>query len=77
MKCNVGYADMATRVILGIVLLYLGFADNPILSDGLPKTIIGYFALVPLLTGLLRFCPLYALIGVSTANTATADSEED
>ncbi|WP_210396781.1 YgaP family membrane protein [Motiliproteus sediminis] len=66
MKRNVGVADMVVRLVLALALLYLGFVDNPIMSEGLPKTIIGFFAFVPLITGLLRFCPLYALIGVTT-----------
>lgn len=69
MKRNVGIADMVVRLVLALALLYLGFVDNPIMSDGLPKTIIGFFAFVPLITGLVRFCPLYALIGVTTCDT--------
>lgn len=70
MKKNVGVADMVVRILLGVVLLYIGFMDNPLMSDGLPKTIVGVFGFVPLLTGLVRFCPLYSLIGVSTCPTA-------
>lgn len=66
MKRNIGTVDMAIRLVLGIVLVYIGFFENSIVSSGLPKTIIAVFAFVPLLTGLARFCPLYALIGAST-----------
>lgn len=66
MKRNIGNADMVVRLVLGVVLAYIGFFDNPIVSSGLPKTVIAVFAFVPLLTGLARFCPLYALIGAST-----------
>lgn len=66
---------MIARIIIGAALLYLGFAENPILSDGLPKTIVGFFAFVPIFTGLVRFCPLYALIGVTTKGEPSCSGE--
>jgi hypothetical protein len=75
MKRNVGMADMAVRVIAGLVLLYLGFVDNPVVSEGLPKTIIGFFALVPILTGALRWCPLYSLVGMSTCPSPSKEEQ--
>ena len=69
MKRNVGKIDMLLRFALGAILLYIGFMDNPVVSEGLPKTIIAVFAFVPILTGLLRFCPLYYIIGASTCPT--------
>jgi len=66
MKKNVGLIDMIVRMILSIGLFYIGFFDNPIVSAGTPQKIIKYIAFVPFLTGLLRFCPLYALIGVDS-----------
>ena len=77
MKKNVGMIDMLFRLVFGAVLLYIGFMDNPIISDGLPKTIIGIFAFVPFLTGLLKFCPLYAIIGISTCPVEKSDSEQN
>jgi hypothetical protein len=31
-----------------------------------PKTPWGYLGLIPLITGMVGFCPLYALVGLST-----------
>lgn len=66
MEKNVGTFDMTLRVVFAIALGYIGFFENPIVSAGTSQTIIKFVALVPLLTGLLRFCPLYKLIGLST-----------
>jgi hypothetical protein len=66
MRRNIGLTDMAVRLAIGGVLLYLGLGDNPVLSAGLPKTIVAIAALVPLLTGVLRFCPIYFLAGINT-----------
>ena len=58
MKANVGGADKIIRIILGIVLISLVFIG--------PKTQWGWIGLIPLLTGVFSFCPLYQLIGFSS-----------
>lgn len=58
MKNNVGGIDKILRIIVGIALIAataLGY---------LP--IWGYIGIVPLATGLIGFCPLYPLLGLST-----------
>jgi len=66
MKKNIGMLDMVVRLILSLCLFYIGFFDNPVVSGGLPQTIIKFVSFVPFVTGLLRFCPLYMLIGANT-----------
>ncbi len=58
MTRNVGQIDRAIRVALGIALLGLAFS-------GLytPWTWLG---VVPLLTGLIGWCPPYSLLGINT-----------
>ena len=55
---NEGTLDRALRVILGVVLIALVFSG--------PQTPWGWIGLVPLLTGLVGFCPLYRLVGIRT-----------
>jgi hypothetical protein len=57
-KRNVGGLDRIARIILGLVLIAIVFVG--------PKTPWGWVGLVPLLTGLLRTCPLYSLIGLNS-----------
>ncbi|AIT81204.1 MULTISPECIES: DUF2892 domain-containing protein [Novosphingobium] len=57
-KTNVGTLDRLGRIVLGIVLIALVFVG--------PKTPWGWIGLVPLMTGLLRTCPLYSLLGIRT-----------
>lgn len=59
MKCNVGGADRAIRIVAGLVLISLVFVG--------PKTPWGWIGAVPLLTGLFRFCPAYLLLKLNTA----------
>lgn len=58
--------DRALRLIVGIGLLALTVAG--------PKSMWGLAGLVPLLTGLVGFCPLYRVFGFSTRGAVAADS---
>jgi hypothetical protein len=55
---NEGFADRVIRVILGIALLALVFVG--------PQTWLGLIGIVPLVTGIVGFCPLYRLGGIRT-----------
>jgi hypothetical protein len=60
MKPNVGGIDKVVRIAIGIALLAaVAFVDGPLRWWGL-------VGLVPLLTGLFNFCPLYTLLGLNT-----------
>jgi hypothetical protein len=69
MPKNVGTVDMIIRLIAGAALLYIGLIDNPIVSSGMSKTIVGIMGLVPIATALLRYCPLYFLAGIDTCGS--------
>lgn len=62
MTVNVGTIDRTIRILAGLALIALAFTG----TIGL----WGYIGIVPLLTGLFRVCPAYALIGVKTCGTA-------
>lgn len=61
---NVGTWDRAARIIIGLALLSLVFVG--------PKTWWGLVGLLPLVTGLARFCPAYTLGGVNTCALGTS-----
>lgn len=58
MKTNEGGLDRVLRVIVGLGVLSLAFVG--------PHTAWGYLGLIPLVTGVVGFCPLYAILGVNT-----------
>ena len=62
-KTNVGSLDRSLRIAAGVALI--GFAVAGWIG---PWGDIGF---VPLLTGLLRTCPVYTLLGISTCPHAT------
>lgn len=58
MQLNVGGIDKILRVILGVALIAAAA------TGALP--IWGYIGIVPLVTGLVNFCPLYTVFGFSS-----------
>jgi hypothetical protein len=58
MKPNEGTIDRVLRVVAGLGILSLAFVG--------PQTPWGYVGVVPLATGLIGFCPLYAMLGINT-----------
>ncbi|SIQ21709.1 DUF2892 domain-containing protein [Pseudacidovorax sp. RU35E] len=58
MTPNVGTLDRVLRIVAGLVLIGLALAG--VIGAR------GWIGLVPLATGLLRFCPAYTLLGLRT-----------
>jgi len=58
MQPNVGSLDRALRIVVGLVLIALVFVG--------PKTSWGWIGLVPLATGIIRWCPAYMPFGIRT-----------
>jgi len=66
MKPNLGQIDSTVRTIVGIALVLISIIPNPIVSSLLPRIIVGVVAVILVSTGLLKFCPLYKIAGLST-----------
>ncbi|MFN3862253.1 MAG: DUF2892 domain-containing protein [Roseateles sp.] len=58
MKVNTGTLDRAVRVVAGLVLIGLAATGK--------VGMWGYVGVVPLLTGAIGNCPVYAIFGIST-----------
>lgn len=58
MKINVHPVERALRVILGLSLISMAFIG--------PANLWFLFGVVPLLTGLVGWCPPYQILGIST-----------
>ena len=58
MQCNVGGIDRTLRIVIGallVVLVIIGVIGN-----------WGWIGLLPIATGVFRFCPAYPLLGIKT-----------
>ena len=57
-SANEGLVDRLIRIAVGLFVLSLAFLG--------PQTPWGYLGLIPLVTGIVGFCPLYRLVGINT-----------
>lgn len=58
MNPNIGTADRILRIVAGLVLIALAATGT--------IGVWGWIGVVPLATGLFRFCPMYRLLGLNT-----------
>lgn len=66
MKTNMGTTDKIIRIFVAIILAILIFSQ---VITGTAAIITSILSGVFLLTSLIGFCPLYALIGINTCKT--------
>jgi hypothetical protein len=66
MTCNVGGIERPIRIGVGILLLAIGAFANLSLLGTAVLLVAGTIALV---TGVIQFCPLWALFGMNTCPT--------
>lgn len=55
--------ERLARLVLGLALLWLGWGG---VVPGTPGAVLKIVGFLPLLTGLIGWCPLYAVLGFST-----------
>ena len=60
---NEGRFDRGLRVVLGAALISLVFLG--------PETPWGWVGLLPLITGLVGYCPMYTPFGINTLGAKT------
>ncbi len=58
MKCNIGKTDRTIRIVVGLLILVLGVAF---------QALWGVLGAIPLLTAILRWCPLYEPLKINTS----------
>ena len=66
LSLNVGGFDRVFRIILGVVLVALAYFG---ILSGTGAIIAYVVAAIAIVTGVIRFCPLNALIGINTCKT--------
>ena len=55
---NEGMVDRGLRIVVGLAVLSLAFVG--------PQTAWGWLGVIPLVTGVVGFCPLYSILGINT-----------
>jgi len=67
MKANVGGIDRILRIVAGLALITL--AATGVVGAW------GFLGVIPLATGLFRFCGAYTLLGINTCPMKPAEEE--
>lgn len=57
MPANVGTIDRIIRIVAGLALIAWALMGGPVWT---------WIGVLPLVTGLLRYCPAYSLLGLNT-----------
>ena len=65
MNANIGSTDRLLRIVVGLLLIALAATGN--------LGAWAYIGVVPLVTGLFRFCPAYRLFGLSSCPIKSRD----
>ncbi len=65
MNKNIGNIERVLRILAGIVLIALAATDT--------VGVWGYIGVVPLATGLMGWCPPYAMFGINTCRMKKTD----
>jgi hypothetical protein len=66
MKKNVGNTDKLIRLIFALLVAVLYFTN---VISGTLALVLGIAALAMVITSMLNFCGLYAILGISTCKT--------
>ncbi len=57
MNKNIGSLDKTIRLIIGILIIVVGFVN---------ESLLGAVGLIPILTASVSWCPLYSIIKIDT-----------
>jgi len=64
MKKNIGNVERIVRIVAGLIIMSLAFIG--------PQSPWAYLGVIPILTGLIGWCPPYALLGISTCKKSSS-----
>lgn len=66
MKCNVGRTEQTIRIIIGTAAIILGLYF---------RNWWGLIGFLPIITGLIRYCPISDILGISTCEDTDTKKE--
>ncbi|NTW69438.1 MAG: DUF2892 domain-containing protein [Chlorobiaceae bacterium] len=66
MKKNIGKYDKGIRIVIGVSIIFIGIIN---------QSWWGAIGLVPILTALSGFCPLYTLLKISSCGNCSVNEK--
>jgi len=64
MKKNLGKNDMILRLIIGVLFIYLGYAN---VNVQILKTIFLVLGIISIIEWLIGYCPMYDMLGIRSS----------
>lgn len=68
MSNNVGKIDKSLRVIIGLAIITYGIIE---------QSLLGIIGLIPLMSALMGWCPLYSILGISSCSLQNNHDKEN
>jgi uncharacterized membrane protein YuzA (DUF378 family) len=65
-KRNMHRLDQLVRIVLGVVLIYVGFINTGLINSDVINWILGLFGIVNIVVAIASYCPVYSLADIST-----------
>jgi len=65
-KRNMNRLDQLFRIVLGVVLIYVGFINTGLINSDAINWILGLFGIVNIVVAIASHCPVYSLADIST-----------
>lgn len=69
-KMNMCGLDRSVRVVLSLLLIYVGFINTQFISNEIINYLIGGFGVLNLVSAMAGFCPVYFMAHISTNREA-------
>ncbi|WJW75914.1 DUF2892 domain-containing protein [Thiohalobacter sp. IOR34] len=66
LKKNIGPMDQILRIGISSFLIYITLIDTTFIADPVSSGLFAFLGVGNLIVALIRFCPLYALVGINT-----------
>jgi len=66
-KRNLGLIDRILRIGIGLTMTYAGFVNQSLVADDVARMALGLMGSFMITIALIGVCPMYSLIGFSTA----------
>jgi hypothetical protein len=64
---NVGKIDKSLRILIGLAIIAYGIIE---------QSFLGVIGLIPLMTALMGWCPMYSIFGISSCSLKNSQDKE-
>lgn len=71
-KVNMGLIDRAVRMIVGILLIYIGFINIELVASEVLRYLLGGIGIINIISALAGICPFYSFANISTCQKASS-----